>query len=246
MALRIFDLDETLIAADSASQFARFLVDEELVGNDFSEKDTAFMCEYNAGKLDIHQFIDFYVGAIKHFSVAEIAALQQRFIDGYIVPVIYTQAPVLLKELRQQGHTIVIISATVEFIVTAIARRLGVDHVLAIELETETDNQKGKVYNGQIKGIPSFREGKITRLLEWAHAQDETLEDAYFYSDSINDLSLLKLIDNPVATNPDVRLQQIAEQESWKVLCWEKPQNLNLNKTNLNHFTQLETKQCLD
>ncbi len=241
MTLSVFDLDETLIAADSASLFCQYLVEHQLIDANFVEKDAAFMRLYNSGQLDINDYIAFFVDALRQYSVEDIEALLPTFLTDHISHVIYPEAVELLIQLKEQGHTIVIVSATAEFIVTAIAKLLGVEHVLAIQLETDVDNNGDDFYNGKIKGTPSFRDGKISRLQAWVAKHNETMDGAYFYSDSINDVPLLQLIDNPVATNPDTQLRQIANQQNWKIVRWEKPQLHNVNHSNHTHFTQLET-----
>jgi phosphoserine phosphatase len=70
-------------------------------------------------------------------------------------------------------------------------------------------------------GVPSFQEGKVTRINQWLAERGKKLSDfekSYFYSDSHNDLSLMKLVTNPVAANPDAILQAYAEEHSWPII----------------------------
>jgi len=73
---------------------------------------------------------------------------------------------------------------------------------------------------GEIKGTPSFREGKVTRVEQWLSARGLAWGDVEmsFYSDSMNDLPLLEKAQHPVATNPDARLRQLATQRGWRIL----------------------------
>ena len=76
-------------------------------------------------------------------------------------------------------------------------------------------------YNGRVSGVPSFKEGKITRLLEWLESRGETLQSfdaSWFYSDSHNDLPLMKLVDHAVAVNPDATLRAHAETHNWPII----------------------------
>jgi HAD superfamily hydrolase (TIGR01490 family) len=130
-----------------------------------------------------------------------------------ILPLIDTRARELVSKHRQQGHTLVIITATNSFVTRPIASELGIAHLLAIE---------PKMVNGHIscelEGEPTFREGKVIRLKQWLADRDETLQGSYFYSDSHNDLPLLEIVDNPVAVDPDTSLQQTAEQRGWPII----------------------------
>ena len=70
----------------------------------------------------------------------------------------------------------------------------------------------------KIEGVPTFREGKVTRLNSWLEGRDETLAGSYFYSDSHNDLPLLEVVDNPIAVDPDEKLKAIASEKGWPVI----------------------------
>ncbi|MDO6513564.1 MULTISPECIES: HAD family phosphatase [unclassified Neptuniibacter] len=215
MALAIFDLDETLIAGDSCSLFCEYLLEKGIVDQSFVERDAELMRLYTQGQLDQHDYIEFFIGELKHLSIEQIHALMPVFIESYIKPVIYPQAVSLLKALTEQNLRLLIISATSSFIVEKVAELLNVNDFIAIELEVS-----GSYYTGKIQGTPSFGKGKVTRLKSWLEEQEESLEGASFFSDSINDRPLLEVVSFPVATNPDQALTQLARQNSWPVLQW--------------------------
>ena len=58
----------------------------------------------------------------------------------------------------------------------------------------------------------------MTRLEEWLRGRDISLEGAYFYSDSHNDLPLLEQIDKPIAVDPDDTLLARAQEAGWPVI----------------------------
>ena len=73
-------------------------------------------------------------------------------------------------------------------------------------------------YTGCVSGVPSFKEGKVTRINQWLAEHGTTLADyatSYFYSDSHNDLPLMKLVTNPVAVDADTVLADYAKQHGW-------------------------------
>ena len=108
------------------------------------------------------------------------------------------------------------ISASGTHLVKPIAERLGIDEVLGIELEVAHG-----FYTGNTVGTLTYREGKITRLLEWLDEQEENLEGASFYSDSRNDLPLLLKVDHPHVVNPDPVLLEQAEKAGWPIHHWK-------------------------
>ncbi|WP_261841863.1 HAD family hydrolase [Aliamphritea ceti] len=224
MALAIFDLDETLVAGDSASLFCRYLVDHGFAGDDFLAGDAAFSEQYSAGSLDMCDYIRFQLQPLMHLDKQQIDALMPVFVNEYLSPRVYADARELLSACRAQGKRLVIISATAAFIVRAVAKELEVEDVLAIELQETIDSETSKVtYSGEVAGIPSFREGKIIRLKAWLEEQGESMDGAYFYSDSMNDLPLLELVEHPVATNPDKSLSELATSRGWQLIRWPAP-----------------------
>ena len=103
-----------------------------------------------------------------------------------------------------------IITATNRFITEPIAKRLGVDDILASDAEL----LEGK-YTGNPTGIPCFQDGKVKRLDQWLDDKPFKLDTAYFYSDSHNDIPLLAAVGNPVAVDADEQLSNHAKRQGW-------------------------------
>ena len=218
MGLKIFDLDGTLIHCDSSSKFCQFCVSKGLVSDpDYLAKERHIMQSYSAQTMQIDDYIALQLQPLLGLSKAEVASLSDEFVASQASNYIYQQGRDLIKEYIDQGDRVVIVSATAEFIVTAIAKALGVKDVIAIQIEEVNAN-----YTDKVKGIASYREGKVTRLMQWLTDEGLELTNSYFYSDSINDLPLLELVNNPVATNPDSQLKALAKSNGWKILNFEK------------------------
>ena len=214
MALAIFDLDNTLIAGDSDHSWGEFLVQKKLVdGDHYRRQNDLFYQAYKDGSLDIHAYQRFALAPLIERDMAELTALHNEFMTACIEPIMLDKARALLRHHRERGDFLLIITATNSFITFPIAERLGVDHILATDAEICNER-----YTGAISGTPCFQHGKVERLQEWLGAQKLSLQDSYFYSDSINDLPLLEQVDHPVAVDPDDRLRAIAEARSWPVI----------------------------
>lgn len=222
MALAIFDLDETLVRGDTASLFCRFMVDTGLADGTFVDHERELMQRYADETLSMAEYVAFMLRPLRYTHIDEIDALMPEFVSGYIEPRIYPQARSLIEHQRATGNQPLIISATPEFLVRAVARALDIQELLAIELET-TD--KGR-YSGEIFGTPTYREGKVERLKRWLREHDASLEGASFYTDSINDLPLLEQVDHPIVTNPDPRLERIAGERGWPLMRWDDPERV--------------------
>jgi len=214
LTLALFDLDNTLLAGDSDHAWGEFLVDEGLVdGDEYRRANDRFYQEYLNGELDIYDYQRFVLTPLARHDMEELLAWRTRFIEKKIRPMLQERARNLVEKHRQQGHTLVIITATNRFITEPIAGLMGIEHLIA----TEPEIVNGR-FTGDVAGVPSFQEGKVTRLQQWLEQHGHNLDGAWFYSDSHNDLPLLQAVSNPVAVDPDPVLEQHAREAGWPVM----------------------------
>lgn len=214
MGLAIFDLDNTLLAGDSDHAWGEFLCRKGYVdADDYRARNDQFYADYLAGKLDVLAYQNFCQEILGRTDTATLDAWHAEFMHDCIEPIILPKGEALVAEHRKAGDYIMMITATNSFITGPIARRLGMDHLIA----TECGMQNGQ-YTGQLTGVPSFQAGKITRLNSWLADNQANLLDSHFYSDSHNDLPLLEKVTRAVAVDPDDRLRAIALERGWDVI----------------------------
>jgi HAD superfamily hydrolase (TIGR01490 family) len=215
--LALFDLDHTLLPIDSDYSWGTFTT---AIGwtdpVEFARRNDEFYAHYQAGTLDVHDYVRFATEAARLKGPEVALAARQRFMEEVIAPVIRPPALELVRQHQAAGDEVLIITATNEFVTRPIAEAFGVAQLIAVELERDASGW----ITGEIRGTPSFREGKVRRFGEWLAARGlqrhET--EVTFYSDSINDLPLMDNVDHPVATNPDNRLRALALERGWRVL----------------------------
>ena len=215
--IALFDLDHTLLPIDS--DYAWGVFTQEIGWTDpvtFQQRNDEFYEHYKAGTLDIHDYVRFATEAVRLRGPLQVEAAHARFMQTVILPEIREEALALVREHRAAGDQLVIVTATNEFVTRPIAHALGVDELIAVELERGADGW----ITGEIRGTPSAREGKVARVAQWLAARSLTWGDVEttFYSDSFNDLPLLEAANHPVATNPDDRLRAVATQRGWRIL----------------------------
>ena len=218
MRLTLFDLDGTLLPQDSDHLFGEFMVALGWAdGRTFKERNDSFYADYQAGRLDMKAYVDFATTPWRNRSPAEIDAASRTFMAEWVQPLLTEAARELVQRHAQAGDRLVVVTATNEFVTRPIAKALGVTELIATELERDS---AGRV-TGAIRGVPSFREGKIFRVQAWLQAQGLTwqqVKQSTFYSDSTNDLPLLEHVSHPVATNPSLALERIALERGWPQL----------------------------
>jgi len=216
--LTLFDLDGTLLPIDSDHAFGEFLVRRGWAdASAYRARNDQFFEQYQAGRLDIAAYIDFATAPWRDRSGADLAALSEDFVREVARPALRPAALDLVRRHQEAGDLVAIVTATNEFITRPIADLFEVPALIATELARDT---AGRVTGG-IRGVPSFREGKIARVDHWLAGLGRGLQDfevSSFFSDSTNDLPLLERVNRPVATNPSPSLAQIAQQRGWAVL----------------------------
>ena len=218
MRLALFDLDGTLLPIDSDHAFGEFTV---RIGwadaQAHRARNDAFYADYQAGRLDIHAYVDFATSAWRERPAEELAQASARFMREVVQPVLLEPALALVQRHREAGDTLAIVTSTNDFVTAPIAAALGIPHLLATELERDA---QGRV-TGRIRGTPALREGKVARVAHWLAGQGTTLAAcarSTYYGDSTNDLPLLEQVTHPVATNPGPALERLAAQRGWPVL----------------------------
>ena len=214
VALAIFDLDNTLIAGDSDHGWGEFLVAEGKVDATlYQEKNDYYFEQYQSGTLDIMEYLEFSLLALTQIPSEDLLSLRTRFVQENILPIITEKSRALLKKHKDQGDYLLIITATNLFVTEPIAKELGVDDIIA----TNPEQINGR-YTGKVDGIPSFQGGKVKRLTTWLNHNGLSLAGSYFYSDSHNDLPLLKQVDHPVAVDADATLSAYAQDHNWPII----------------------------
>ena len=214
MGIALFDLDNTLIAGDSDFLWGCFLVEQGIVdGAVYERENQRFYDQYKVGELDIHEFLDFQLRPLAEHDMETLRSWRSQYIEEKVTPILLQKAHDLISKHREQGDTLVVITATNRFITEPIADLYGIRNLLA----TEPEIVAGR-YTGSVTGIPCFQGGKVTQLSDWLDDNGHSLDDSWFYSDSHNDLPLLNKVTHPVAVDPDEILERHASDHRWQTI----------------------------
>jgi len=214
MALALFDLDRTLLDGDSDFEWGEFLVSKKLVDEkEYAKANAYFYEEYKRGTLNIVEYSAFSFKPLSIRSRNELNELHNEFMQSIIIPMIRKKSQKTIDSHHSKGDTSIIITATNSFITQPIADYFGIQNLIATEPKVVNGS-----YTTEIEGAPCFQGGKVTRLNEWMEMNNESLEGSYFYSDSINDLPLLEVVDTPIVVDPDERLEETAKERGWSII----------------------------
>lgn len=212
--MAIFDLDNTLLGGDSDYLWGQFLSENGYVdAKTHRQENQSYYEDYLNGNIDIHSFLRFQLRCLSENNIDTLLEWRQHFLEEKIRPIILSKGVQLIDKHRQQGHKLLIITATNSFIATPIAGLLNIDNLIATEPEIINGT-----YTGGITGTPAFAEGKVIRYRGWLKQYSITPGESWFYSDSHNDLPLLSKVSKAIAVDPDNLLRAEARQQGWEII----------------------------
>ncbi|WP_024929468.1 HAD family phosphatase [Methylophilus sp. OH31] len=215
--LALFDLDNTLLAGDSDYNWSVFLISEGLLdAEQHKARNEQFYEDYKNGNLDIYAFLKFQLQPLSQHPKAFLDELHTKYMGTVIRPMMTQKAQDLVNQHKANGDLCMVITATNSFVTKPIATAYGIENLIGTDPEM-VDGQ----FTGGVSGTPSFQQGKVTRLNDWLAVRGQTLADfetSYFYSDSHNDLPLMKLVTNPVAVDADPTLTAYAGEHGWPLI----------------------------
>ena len=215
MQLALFDLDHTLIPFDSGREFTRFLAGRGALDAGFDAQYLDYCRQYAAGSVDMVAMHRFTVGALARHSPQRLREWLREF-ETVIEALVPQASRALVREHQAAGHRCALVTATTRFIAEPFGRVLGLAEVLATEPEFDARGH----CTGEVVGEPCFREHKLSHVNSWLARRGVAWTDvtrSWFYSDSANDLPLLRAVSDPVAVNPDATLQAHALASGWPV-----------------------------
>ena len=221
--LALFDLDHTLLPIDSDFEWGSLLARKGAVDSAwFARRNEEFYAQYKAGTLDMVAFLEFGLAPLAAHDRATLDGWHRDFMRDVIEPNVRDRALRLVERHREAGDLCAIVTATNAFVTAPIARRFGVEHLIAT-VPAQRDGQ----FTGGVRGEPCFREGKVSRVTAWLEGLGSSWDafaSSTFYSDSRNDIALLERVTNPVATNPDDTLRAHANARGWPHLSLFDPE----------------------
>jgi HAD superfamily hydrolase (TIGR01490 family) len=145
-----------------------------------------------------------------------IEPLGEEFCREQLCPCVSPAAMQKIDEHRQAGHTIILLTGSLDFLIDPIATALQADRCFAGCLE-----QMNGVYTGHF--VPPLPYGEGKRQLIDRLARDLTLDLSlcYAYGDSPGDLDVLRAVGHPTVVNPIRGMARIARQRKWPVVRWK-------------------------
>lgn len=219
--VQVFDLDSTLITGDSSRSWCQYLVEHGLVTDPklFLAKEQEFDDQYQAGILKVEDYVSFIVSSMNHTPYSKLCQILDTYVETVVKPMMCHEGLEIIERSQRNQVPCLVISASAAYLVKRAAALFGIpqENVLAVEVAVDEQNDK---LLPQIVGVPSFQQGKITRLHMWLEEHQIIDPEIYFYTDSINDLPLCHEAQHVFAINPSKAMQQEAARHNWPQAFW--------------------------
>jgi putative phosphoserine phosphatase/1-acylglycerol-3-phosphate O-acyltransferase len=156
--------------------------------------------------------------ALRGRSRASVLAGAESATDA-LVELVAPYATALIEEHQLAGRPVVLATTTPRDFIEPLARRLGLDDVIATKYQVDANGR----YTGRLDGSFVWAAGKLTAVRWWAAEHGVELADSWAYSDSVYDLPLLSAVGHPSAVNADPRLTIVATLRRWPQLHLDAP-----------------------
>jgi HAD superfamily hydrolase (TIGR01490 family) len=219
-AAAFFDLDKTLMAGSSGMQFARIATRHGIVGR---RQLMSWGLEHLRYRL--RGTTDERTAEVLRVARELIAGVPVRTVErmnpevmAAILPRIYPQMLEEVYSHQDAGRATFIVSAAGNGVVEPLAGVLGMDGGIGTRYEVDGD----AAFTGRFDGPFVYGRGKVEAMEAFAAEHGIDLDQSYAYSDSLSDLPMLRAVGHPVAVNPDPALAEIAGEEGWEMMRFER------------------------
>ncbi len=215
-----FDLDKTLMAGSSAMHFGRAAYRSGMVSR---TRVLAWGIDHllfrlrGASDEQTEELLTLVREMLAGVPERDIARMGPGMLAA-ILPRIYPQMLAEVRAHQDAGRATFIVSAAGHGLVEMLARVLGMDGGIGTRYAVDGDG----ILTGELDGPFIYGEGKVEAMRGFAASHEIDLAASWAYSDSASDLPMLRAVGNPVAVNPDASLAEVAKQEGWQVMRFEK------------------------
>jgi HAD superfamily hydrolase (TIGR01490 family) len=215
-----FDLDKTLMAGSSGMQFARVAARQGIVSRRLLASWGVEHLRYRLrGTTDERTADVLKVARDLIAGVPEVTI--ERMGPEVMAAILPRVFPQMLDEVhahQDAGRPTFIVSAAGNGVVASLAAVLGMDGGIGTRYEVDAEGN----YTGRLDGPFVYGPGKVEAMQAFAARHEIDLGASYAYSDSLSDLPMLRAVGHPVAVNPDPPLAELAKEEGWQTLRFER------------------------
>ena len=209
--IAFFDMDYTTLDDSSGLLYVKYLRRQKRIGRRALLRIAWWTLLYKVSAIDVNSAVPKMLSYAEHQSAARLMAESYAWFDETLKAHIAPRAVDKIDFHRQQGHRVVLISASTQFAVQPVAEYLRLDFLCTRLIDRDDE------LTGQVVDPPCYGAGKVVWARRYADEHEARLSDAYLYTDSHSDRPLLDAVGHPIAVNPDARLKRLARRRGWPI-----------------------------
>ena len=212
MPITFFDMDYTLLRKSSSTLYVKYLARRRMISLREMIGVSIVTLRYTLNILDFPKATAQLSKYVRGGNALETQQLCESWVQEDVLRFIAPKAIARLREHQQQGHTVVLLSASTQFVVLPVAKHLGI-----IPRYTELEVGSNGQFTGNLVGEACYGEGKRIWGERIAQQYQTALSDCWFYTDSYSDRPLMDVVGHPTAVNPDHKLRSYAQEHNWPI-----------------------------
>ncbi len=213
--IAFYDLDHTIIASSSGTLIVKDLYKRGMLPLSSLINGTLLSFLYRLGIINTQSLIAKWVKRLQGMEAKTIEHYSELFFEETVKHYIHPQAIESIYMHKTKGASIVLLSASLDFICKPVMKYLHFDDVLCTELEVNNG-----YYTGAIKGNYCYGKEKLNRAIQFCISRNVDITSAYYYADAVADIPVLEAVGFPQCVNPQPALLKRARLEGWPVHRW--------------------------
>jgi len=216
VSVAFFDFDKTLLSKNSGSMWLRHEMRQGRVSAWTSVRAGWWLLRYSLGSTDLEHGVREAIRAIKGQPEDEMRRRVHAWYHAEVKGLYRPGGQAALSHHRAQGHKLVLLTSASNYLSEVVQQEMRLDHILCNRFEVNAEG----LYTGEPEGQVCYGQGKLHHAQSYLNSVGVALEDCWFYTDSMADLSVMEVVGHPVAINPDPRLERVAKSRGWPVKDW--------------------------
>lgn len=209
--LAIFDVDFTLTKKETLMQFYKYMIKKDFKNIIYLPRAIYSGLMFKLKIYDEKKTKETFLKFIKGLTVKEIDDLANDFYNNVIVDILYLNAIDMIKKCKDEGYTVVLISASPEFYISKFKNIEEVDITFGTKFMFNNNRFICKMDGENCKG-----QQKVTVLKDYfkLYGIQVDWKKSKMFSDSLSDKPLLDLVGEPYIIN-------YKKKSDYTKLSWE-------------------------
>jgi len=214
--IAFFDLDDTLIRANSGKLLVRGAYEKEMMSLPDLINALWLSFLYKFRLMDSEKIIAGMLNWLAGIPEKSVSDLSTEVFEKHMLHAIPEEARSEIRMHKDKNAAVVILSSALSSVCQVVANHLEMDDVICTQIEIDDGRCTGRT-----AGKLCFGNEKVSRLKEYCEKNNSKISDAWYYGDSISDLPVLSIVGNPVCINPDRQLRKRSKEKKWLIFNWK-------------------------